>query len=443
MNSITSFKCLNLSGEISVPGDKSISHRALIIGSNVKGKITISNLLESEDVLATAKALKELGVIINKLPDNKWEVFGNGVGSLSADHKILDMGNSGTGARLLMGLVAGSNVEATFIGDDSLSKRPMKRIILPLTQSGATLDNLNSNTLPITIKGSKIPLPIEYKSPISSAQVKSSILLAGLSSLGTTTITEPFLSRDHTERMLTYFGAKIVTKQQLNSTWKISLDGMPKLNPLDIDIPSDPSSASFPIVSAIITPNSRIKVTGVCINELRIGLYKTLIEMGALITFSNKREVNGELIADISAEYSSLKGITVPRSRAASMIDEYPILAVAATRAKGDTIMEGVEELRYKETDRIKSICEGLKSLGFETKDELDSMVIRGKGPNIEVNGNVKINSNLDHRIAMCFLCLGLISKNPIIVKDTDTIKSSFPKKKKKMNKIGAKFEYS
>jgi 3-phosphoshikimate 1-carboxyvinyltransferase len=441
MNSIISSKSSNLSGEMTIPGDKSISHRSLIIGSAVTGKITIKNLLESEDVLATANALRELGITINKLPDNKWEVFGNGIGSLSGSNNILDMGNSGTGARLLMGLVAGSDIEATFVGDESLSKRPMKRITLPLTQSGAIIENLNNDRLPIKIKGSKITLPIEYESSISSAQVKSSILLAGLSSLGLTTIIEPSLSRDHTERMLRYFGAKIETTKLKNSTWKITLDGIPRLEPLDIEVPSDPSSASFPIVSALITPNSKVKVMNVCVNELRIGLYKTLIEMGANIKFTNPRKLNGELIADITSETSKLIGITVPKLRVASMIDEYPILAIAAIKAEGNTVMEGVEELRYKETDRIKAVCEGLQKLGIETIDTQDSMVVRGKGCDAKVKGNVEINSNLDHRIAMSFLCLGLISENPIKVNDTDTINSSFPFFLAEMKKIGAKLE--
>tara|TARA_Y100000389_G_scaffold5190_1_gene4886 strand:- start:2587 stop:3873 length:1287 start_codon:yes stop_codon:yes gene_type:complete len=424
-----------------VPGDKSISHRSLIIGSAVTGKIIVNNLLESEDVLATANALRKMGVSINKLSNNKWEVFGSGIGSLSGINNILDMGNSGTGARLLMGLVAGSDVEATFIGDQSLSKRPMKRIISPLIETGATIENFNNDTLPIKIKGSKITLPIEYESTVASAQVKSSILLAGLSSIGTTSIIEPSLSRDHTERMLKYFGAKIETIKLKNSKWKIILEGIPSLKPLDINVPSDPSSASFPIVSALITPNSKVKVMNVCVNELRTGLFKTLIEMGANIKFTNSREMNGELIADIVAETSKLNGITIPKSRAASMIDEYPILAIAAVKAEGDTIMEGVEELRYKETDRIKSVCEGLKKVGVQTIDTHNSMIVKGIGPQGQINQNVEINSNLDHRIAMTFLCLGLISEKPIKVDNTDTIKSSFPFFLDKMKKIGAKFE--
>ena len=437
MNSISSHKSSNLSGNLIVPGDKSISHRSLIIGSLVNGRIEINNLLESEDVIATANALRILGVQINKL-NNKWEVFGSGIGNFYGSNYTLNMGNSGTGARLLMGLIAGSDIEATFIGDESLSKRPMKRITSPLKKTGATIGN-QTNNLPIKIKGNKIVLPIEYESSVPSAQVKSSILLAGLSSLGKTTVIEPTLSRDHTERMLKFFGANITTCQLDNMSWKITLEGVPDLKPLNLNIPADPSSASFPIVSAIITPNSKIKVVNVCVNELRIGLYKTLIEMGANIQFSNKKKINGELVADITAYSSNLKGIIVPKSRASSMIDEYPILSIAATRATGDTVMEGVEELRYKETDRIKTVCEGLQKIGIVTHETKDSMVVKGKGPNASIIGDVEINSNLDHRIAMSFLCLGLVTEKSITVRNTDTINSSFPFFMDKMNKIGAK----
>ncbi|MDA9657517.1 3-phosphoshikimate 1-carboxyvinyltransferase [Alphaproteobacteria bacterium] len=437
MNSISSNKSSHLSGDLVVPGDKSISHRSLIIGSLVNGRIEINNLLESEDVIATADALKILGVKINRLND-KWEVFGSGIGNFFGSNYTLNMGNSGTGARLLMGLVAGSDVEAKFIGDESLSKRPMKRVTAPLKETGAIIKSETDN-LPIIIQGSKIPLPIKYQSPISSAQVKSSIFLAGLSSLGKTTVIEPNLSRDHTERMLKFFGANITSTQLDNMSWKITLEGVPYLKPLNLNIPADPSSASFPIVSAIITPNSKIKVVNVCVNELRIGLYKTLIEMGANIQFSNQKKINGELVADITAYSSNLKGIIVPKSRASSMIDEYPILSIAATRATGDTVMEGIEELRYKETDRIKTVCEGLQKIGIVTHETKDSMVVKGKGPNTSIIGDVEINSNLDHRIAMSFLCMGLVTEKSITVRNTDTINSSFPFFMDKMNKIGAK----
>ena len=441
MISISSNKSSKLFGNVIVPGDKSISHRALILGSLVSGKIKIKNLLESDDVIATAKALKTLGIKINKI-DNIWEIFGKGIGNLFGSNYELDMGNSGTGSRLIMGLIAGSDVEATILGDESLSKRPMRRIILPLLKTGATFDNPNNNNLPIKIKGSKIPLPIEYVSPVASAQIKSSILLTGLSSTGNTVVIEPTLSRDHTERMLKYLGARVSSKKLPNSSWKITLEGLPMLQPYDIEIPSDPSSAAFPIVGSIITPNSQIKVLNVCINELRMGLYTSLIEMGANIQFSNKREINGEIIADISASYSILHGIKIPKSRVASMIDEYPILSIAAIKAKGDTIMEGVKELRFKETDRIKAMCDGLNLLGIETVENKDCMVVKGKGPDCILNGNVSIKSNLDHRIAMSFLCLGLITEKPVIVENTDTINSSFPSFLKIMNEVGAKLNH-
>ena len=441
MNSMLSNKSSNLSGEIFVPGDKSISHRALIIGSMITGKVKIKNLLESDDVIATLKALKTLGIKIKKNRDI-WEVYGNGIGNLSGSNFRLDMGNSGTGSRLLMGLIAGSDVEATILGDDSLSKRPMKRIIKPLMKTGAVFDDPSNNNLPIKIKGSKIPLPFEYNSPVASAQIKSSILLAGLSSTGNTTIIEPSLSRDHSERMLKYLGAKISTTQLPNSSWKITLQGLPMLKPLDIEIPSDPSSAAFPLVASLITPNSAIKILDVCVNDLRMGLYKSLIEMGANISFSNRREINGEPIADISAKFSILKGIKIPKSRVASMIDEFPILSIAAVKAIGETTMEGIEELRFKETDRIHVMSEGLRSAGIETKEKKDSLVIKGRGPDYTVDGNITIKSRLDHRIAMSFLCLGLIAENPIKVIDTDTIKSSFPSFFDIMNKIGAKLKH-
>ena len=265
---MSSKKSSRLSGNLVVPGDKSISHRALILGSLVSGKIRVKNLLESDDVIATAEALRKLGVKINK-KNNFWEIFGNGIGNLFGSNLELDMGNSGTGARLMMGLIAGSDIEATILGDESLSKRPMKRIITPLMKTGATFHNSNNDNLPIKMKGSKIPLPIKYISPVASAQIKSSILLTGLSSTGNTTVIEPSLSRDHTERMLNYLGARVSTKKLTNSSWKITLKGLPMLKPNSIEVPSDPSSAAFPIVASLITPNSQIKVLNVCVNECK------------------------------------------------------------------------------------------------------------------------------------------------------------------------------
>jgi len=265
--------------------------------------------------------------------------------------------------------------------------------------------------------------------------------LCGLSSPGKTTVIEPSLSRDHTERMLKFLGAKVETTQLNDMSWQISLEGLPELKPLDITIPSDPSSAAFPIVSAIITPDSQVKVKNICVNKLRMGLFETLIEMGAHIELTNKREIGGELISDITSRSSHLKGIKVPKSRVPSMIDEFPILSIAAAHAEGITIMEGVEELRYKETDRIKAMCEGLQKAGVEAIDEKDKMVVKGKNKSNHIKGGVEVNSKLDHRIAMSFLCLGLTTKEPIIVRDTETINSSFPGFMKIMNKIGAKLQ--
>jgi 3-phosphoshikimate 1-carboxyvinyltransferase len=280
-----------------------------------------------------------------------------------------------------------------------------------------------------------------YESTVSSAQIKSCILLSGLSSLGKTTVIEPSLSRDHTERMLKFLGANIETTQLQDMSWKISVQGLPELKPLNISVPSDPSSAAFPIVSAIITPNSRVKVKNICVNKLRMGLFDTLVEMGANIELSNKREINGELIADISSSSSDLKGVKVPKLRVPSMIDEFPILSIAAAKASGNTVMEGVEELRYKETDRIKAMCEGLEKAGVETIDDKDIMVVKGKGSNNNIKGGIEIHSKLDHRIAMSFLSLGLTSEKPIIVNDTETINSSFPNFLGVMNELGARLK--
>ncbi len=439
MTSIKSKLSSNLSGEIQIPGDKSISHRALILGSCALGTTKISNLLESDDVFSTLSALKQLGVKIEKDSKN-WKVYGNGLGCISGNNKLLDLGNSGTGARLLMGLVAGSNIKVTFTGDASLNKRPMKRIIDPLIETGAQIESQNYS-LPITIQGSKIPLPIQYQSKLSSAQVKSCILLCGLSSTGCTTYFEPLLSRDHTERMLKFMGAEILSKKLPKVGWKIIIKGLPVLNNCHFKVPNDPSSAAFPIVAALLTPNSKITLKNICVNKLRIGLFKTLIEMGGKIKIYNKREVCGEEIADIDAETSYLKGINIPENRSPTMIDEYPILSIAACFAEGPTIMNGIKDLRNKETDRIREMEENLKKLGIEILSYENKMIIQGI-KNKYVIGGIEIDSKLDHRIAMSFLCLGLVTKNPITVRNTETINSSFPNFFNSMKKIGAKFDY-
>lgn len=436
MSSIKSQITSKLVGEIEVPGDKSISHRALMFGACAMGTTTINNLLESEDVFSTLKALKKLGVKITKNKEN-WKILGNGLGSLLVNNQTLDLGNSGTGARLLMGLVAGSDLKVTFIGDKSLSKRPMKRIIEPLLKTGAQIDP-SSNFLPLTIQGSKIPLPIEYYSKLSSAQVKSSVLLSGLTSTGTTTYFEPLLSRDHTERMLSYMGAEIKSEKTLENIWKITLKGLPNLRSCHFNVPNDPSSAAFPIVAALLIKNSNIVIKNICVNKTRIGFLNTLIQMGGKIKLFNKKENCGEKVADIEVKHSTLKGVNIPAKRVPSMIDEYPILSIAASFAEGKTIMNGIKDLRNKETDRIREVEENLNKLGIKTKSSYDNLIIEGLGKNF-VEGGIEVDSKLDHRIAMSFLCLGLLSKKPIIVKQSETINSSFPNFYDSMKKIGAK----
>ena len=376
MVSIISIKSNKLSGEVFVPGDKSISHRALILGACAVGKTTIENLLESEDVLATLSALSELGVNIKK-SKNLWEVRGNGLGSLRSPDKILNLGNSGTGVRLLMGLVSGSDITVTFTGDESLNIRPMKRVLIPLEQSGAEISS-NDNKLPITIKGNKIPIPIKYSSSLSSAQVKSCVLLNGLTSTGNTSYSEKVKSRDHTEKMLHFMGAEINSKSLNNGTNKIKLKGLPYLKGKHLKIPNDPSSAAFPSAVALIIPDSEIKIKNVCLNSLRTGFYKTIKEMGGFIKFINKKNISGEVIGDIQVKYSKLKGVVVPEKRVPSMIDEFPIFCIVSCFAEGETVMTGIKDLRNKESDRIKEMVQNLNKCGFSVKSTSNSISIIG-----------------------------------------------------------------
>ena len=433
MTIIKSYKSQNLNGEILIPGDKSISHRALILSSCAVGRSTISNLLESEDVYSTLKALKILGVKIKK-NKNDWHVYGNGLGSVAGFKGLLNLGNSGTGARLLMGLISGCEAEATFTGDESLSKRPMKRVIEPLLQSGSQIVS-EDNSLPVTVKGSKIPLPINFSSNLSSAQVKSAVLISGLTSSGITNYYEPILSRDHTERMLKFMGAEIETIN-FQGKWKISMTGLPSLKNVDFKVPNDPSSASFPIVSTLITPNSKIHIKEVLMNELRIGFIKTLLEMGAKIDVINKKYSNGEKIADLIVNSSKLNAVDVPAERSSSMIDEYPILSIAASFANGTTTFNGVEELKYKETDRIIEVVNNLNKLGIKASSTKNKIIITGNNNKV-VNGGIEIDSKLDHRIAMSFLCMGFFSNKPIIINRAQTIQTSFPNFFESMKKIG------
>ena len=434
MTNLISKKSKSLKGEMLVPGDKSISHRALIIGSMAVGKTSINGILESEDIFSTSNALKKLGISIYKETSNKWFVDGNGISGFKNPIESLHLGNSGTGIRLLMGAISGSNIIVTFIGDESLSKRPMLRITKPLEEMGANIIKHNNGKTPITISGPKELVSTKYISPVASAQIKSALLLASLSANGVSEIIEPIKSRDHTENMLSFFGASIKSSLNEKGNNIVKIKGQPYLKAQQIIVPSDPSSAAFPIVAALIIPGSKIKINNMMINPTRIGLIKTLKEMGGRISLSNHKTVCGEKTATVYAEYSVLKGVTVPSSRAASMIDEYPILAIAASKAEGNTLMTGISELRLKESDRIKMISSGLNSSGIKTIETNDSLNIFGGN----VCGGCKLQSNLDHRIAMSFLILGLVAEEPILVQNCDTINSSFPNFSNLMQKLGA-----
>ena len=435
MKHIISKKSFRLAGYAKVPGDKSISHRALIISSMCIGQSKIKGLLESEDVFATMNALKTLGVKIEK-SNECWFVNGVGIFGFKEPTEYLDLGNSGTGARLILGAIMGSSILANLKGDASLSKRPMGRILTPLKMMGAKIISSNNEKLPITIKGPKEVFPLNYSSKISSAQIKSSILLSGLAASGKTVFKEPNESRNHTEKMLSSLGANIQSKTLEDGSYKVELDGNPVLRSGNINVPCDPSSAAFLVVAAVICPESKIELKNIMINKGRDGLFKTLKEMGAKINIFNKKNNGGEETASIIAEYSQLKGITVPSKRVPSMIDEYPILSIAASCAEGKTVMDGISELRVKESDRIKIISNGLIKAGVKTIEKAESLTIYGS----KVVGGCSIDSELDHRIAMSFLILGLISKEPIKVLRPSTIETSFPNFYKIMIELGANF---
>ena len=435
MKHIISKKSFRLAGYAKVPGDKSISHRALIISSMCIGQSKIKGLLESEDVFATMNALKTLGVKIEK-SNGYWFVNGVGIFGFKEPTEYLDLGNSGTGARLILGAIMGSSILANLKGDASLSKRPMGRILTPLKMMGAKIISSNNEKLPITIKGPKEVFPLNYSSKISSAQIKSSILLSGLAASGKTIFKEPNESRNHTEKMLSSLGANIQSKTLEDGSYKVELGGNTVLRSGNINVPCDPSSAAFLVVAAVICPESKIELKNIMINKGRNGLFETLKEMGAKINIFNKKNNGGEETASIIAEYSQLKGITVPSKRVPSMIDEYPILSIAASCAEGKTVMDGISELRVKESDRIKIISNGLIKAGVKTIEKAESLTIYGS----KVVGGCSIDSELDHRIAMSFLILGLISKEPIKVLRPSTIETSFPNFYKIMIELGANF---
>lgn len=429
---LTAKKSRNLTGHVPVPGDKSISHRALILGALATGTTRITGLLESEDVIATAHALEALGAGVER-EGRDWIVYGRGTGGLVKPPGKLDFGNSGTGARLMMGVIAGQDVTATFVGDASLSGRPMGRVLTPLRQMGLGVED-NGDTLPLTLKGATDLVPIEYELPVPSAQVKSAVLLAGLHAPGRTSVLEREPTRDHTERMLRHFGAQ-VSVQRKGQLTEISVTGHAELSGNDVTVPGDPSSAAFLVAAALVTDGSDVTVTGVLANPTRTGLYTTLQEMGALVELTNEREEGGEPVADIRARSGPLKGITVPASRAPSMIDEYPVLAVLASFAEGETRMEGLKELRVKESDRLAATLAGLKACGVDAQAGDDWLTVRGKG---KVPGGGMVKTHMDHRIAMAFLIMGLGAENAVSVDNGAIIATSFPEFAGLMGKLGA-----
>jgi 3-phosphoshikimate 1-carboxyvinyltransferase len=427
-----------LTGRIRVPGDKSISHRALILGALAVGETRIQGLLESEDVLNTAKAMRALGAQVTRDSNGVWSVHGVGVAGFAQPSAPLDFGNSGTGCRLVMGAVAGCPITATFDGDASLRSRPMRRIVDPLALMGAKVTAQNEGgRLPLTLAGARDPLPVEYRSPVASAQIKSAVLLAGLAAPGVTTVIEPAASRDHTELMLKHFGAEIVSIPDGADGRKISLTGQPELHGAPVGVPADPSSAAFPIVAALIVPGSDVTFDDVMTNPLRTGLFTTLREMGASIEETNARGDTGEPMAQLRVRASKLRGVEVPAARAPSMIDEYLVLAVAAAFAEGTTIMRGLHELRVKESDRLEATAAMLRVNGVRVEIEGDDMIVEGRG---HVPGGGVVATHMDHRIAMSALAMGCASDEPVSVDDTAFIATSFPDFIPMMQRLGADF---
>lgn len=418
-----------------MPGDKSISHRSLLLGLLARGETRISGLLEGEDVLATAAACRALGAEVTQDGPGVWRVFGVGIGALAQPKEPLDFGNAGTGSRLMMGVVAGHDITVTFDGDASLRKRPMRRVLNPLLEMGAEIvSEAEGGRLPLVLRGNGEPLPIVYETPVPSAQVKSAVLFAALNALGRTTVIEREATRDHTERMLLHFGATLTVELEGEHGRRITLEGRPQLKGRDVEVPADPSSAAFPLVAALITPGSDILIEGVMLNPSRTGLITTLREMGASIDVVETRGHGGEEVGDLRVRYSKMRGVDVPAERAPSMIDEYPVLAVAAACAEGETRMRGLSELRVKESDRLAAVAAGLAVNGIDHSVEGDDLIVRG-GP---VRGGGVVETHLDHRIAMAFLCLGLVAEVPVTVDDTAMIATSFPDFIPLMTRLGA-----
>lgn len=436
---MTAVKSGPLRGVAEVPGDKSISHRALILGALAVGETRVTGLLEGQDVLDTAKAMRAFGAEVTRNAPGDWSVHGVGVGGFREPEDVIDCGNSGTGVRLIMGCMATSPITATFTGDASLRKRPMGRVTEPLALFGARAYGRKGGRLPMTIVGAADPMPVRYTVPMPSAQVKSAVLLAALNAPGETVVVEKEPTRDHSERMLIGFGARLTVEPEGQGRI-ITLTGQPDLKPQTVAVPRDPSSAAFPVCAALIVEGSDILVPGVSQNLTRNGLYLTLVEMGADIEFQNPREEGGEPVADLRVRFSALKGIEVPPERAASMIDEYPVLSVVAAFAEGTTVMRGVKELRVKESDRIDAMARGLEACGVRVEEDEDTLIVHGLGAG-GVPGGATCKTHLDHRIAMSFLVAGLAARAAISVDDASPIATSFPVFEPLMAALGATIE--
>jgi 3-phosphoshikimate 1-carboxyvinyltransferase len=414
-----------LTGRARVPGDKSISLRSLILGALAVGETRITGMLEGEDAFSTTNAMKALGATVERTGERAWRVLGVGVGGFAQPAAPLDFGNSGTGCRLSMGAVAGCPITAIFDGDASLRTRPMRRILDPLERMGARVRDIKEGgRLPAVVQGARDPMPIEYEAPVPSAQLKSAVLLAGLAAPGATTVIEKEATRDHTEKMLKHFGANVRVTALGQHGRRVTVEGQPELEAAPVVVPADPSSAAFPLVAALIAPGSEIVLEGVMLNPLRAGLLTTLKEMGASIELLDQRNEGGEDVADLLVKAGALKGVDVPAERAPTMIDEYPILAIAASFAEGETRMRGLSELRVKESDRLEATAAMLRGNGVEFAIEGDDLIVRGKG---QAAGGGVVTTHMDHRIAMSALVLGLGSAQPVSVDDAAFIATSFP----------------
>ncbi len=438
---LTAHPSARLRGAIAVPGDKSISHRALMLGAAAIGETVVSGLLEAEDVLNTAAAMAALGAGLSRHKDGRWHVQGTGVGGFVSPPRALDFGNSGTGARLTAGLIATTPITATLTGDTSLASRPMARIIDPLSRMGATIDSAPGARMPLVVHGARRPVPIEYRLPVASAQVKSAILLAALNTPGRTTVIESVATRDHTERMLAAFGARIAVASH-DGQRHIAVDGHRELTAQPVAVPGDPSSAAFPMVAALICEDSEVLIGNVLLNPTRIGLIETLIEMGGRIDIANRRKQGGETVGDLEIRSSALKGVTVPAARAPSMIDEYPVLAVAAAFASGTTRLEGLGELRVKESDRLAAVAAGLAANAVPIAMGVDWLEVEGRGGSAAGGtglGGGLVETHLDHRIAMAFLVMGLAAQRPVTIDDGRMIATSFPGFTELLAGLGAK----